>query len=521
MASTLAVAGASLVAVYIFLRALLSLTQDPREPQAIENGIPFLSPILAMMNKKSKFYSEMRDKYRLPIYTLRMPGNRIYVVNSTSLIPVVQRQFRVLSFNALEASIAQDVIGVSKPVQEIIARDVSRDEGYLMSFPKYIHPAVHAGPHLDAMNKKAVEVLAEALDQHAKNSKGSPKVKLFTWIRHELMLATTDSVYGPHNPYRDPNMEEAWFKFEPKIIMFALKMFPPIFAKEAYQAREFMVKVWERYFAAEGYKQGSKLVQARTEINEDFEIPLMQTARIEVGGGTAVLSNTLPSTFWMIYHIYSDPAVLQDIRDEVSKGVTTAPDGTQTIDLAFVKGSCPILLSTFQEVFRVNSIGVSTRFALEDHLLDGRYLLKKGSTVMIPAHVQHSDPQLWGETVHEFDHKRFLRGGQGGGGKRHNPIAWRGFGGGTTLCPGRHFATTEILLFSALMVLRFDVRSVRGGWAKPSISNTPLVAAMPTPDSDIEVELRPRDDRQWKVTFSGYDKDLELSAEDIHGEATE
>ncbi|KXX74860.1 Cholesterol 7-alpha-monooxygenase [Madurella mycetomatis] len=517
MPSTLAVAGAWLVAVYIFLRALLSFTQDPREPQTIENGIPFLSPILAMMSKKAKFYSEMRDKYHLPIYTLRMPGSRIYVVNSTSLIPVVQRQFRVLSFNALEASIAQDVLGVSKPVHEIISRDVSRDEGYLMSFPKYIHPAVHAGPHLDAMNKKAVEVLADSLDKHAKNPDGSLRVKMFQWIRHELMLATTDSVYGPHNPFRDPKMEEAWFKFEPKIIMFALKMFPPILAKEAYRAREFMVKVWERYFAAEAYKHGSKLVQTRTEINEDFEIPLMQTARIEVGGGTAILSNTLPSTFWMIFHIYSNPTVLQDIRDEVSKGVTTAPDGTQAIDLAFVKGSCPVLLSTFQEVFRVNSIGVSTRFALEDHLLDGKYLLKKGSTVMIPAHVQHSDPQLWGETVHEFDHKRFLRGS----GKRHNPIAWRGFGGGTTLCPGRHFATTEILLFSALMVLRFDVHPVRGEWVKPSVSNTPLVAAMPAPDFDLEVEIRPRDDSQWKVTFSGYDKDLQLSAEDIRGEATQ
>lgn len=139
-----------------------------------------------------------------------MPGSRIYVVNSTSLIPVVQRQFRVLSFTALEASIAQDVLGVSKPVHEIISRDVSRDDSYLMSFPKYIHPAVHAGPHLDAMNRKAVEVLADSLDKHARNPNGSLRAKMFQWIRHELMLATTDGVYGPHNPFHDPKMEEAW-----------------------------------------------------------------------------------------------------------------------------------------------------------------------------------------------------------------------------------------------------------------------------------------------------------------------
>jgi cytochrome P450 len=43
-----------------------------------------------------------------------------------------------------------------------------------------------------------------------------------------------------------------------------------------------------------------------------------------------------------------------------------------------------------------------------------------------------------------------------------HPAAFRGFGGGKTLCPGRHFATNEILLFTALIVHGFDITPLEG-----------------------------------------------------------
>ncbi len=182
--------------------------------------------------------------------------------------------------------------------------------------------------------------------------------------------------------------------------------------------------------------------------------------------------------------------------------------------MTHVKESCPIFLSTFQEMLRHNAIGVSARIAMEDHLLEGKYLIKKGSTVMIPAHVQHTTASTWGKNVKEFDHKSFVRKL---GVKRPNPIAFRGFGGGTTLCPGRHFASIEVLMFSALMVLRYDIQPVNGEWVRPPTNNSSLVAAIPAPDRDIDIELRPRDNKGWKRNFSGYEKTMEISAEDIEG----
>lgn len=137
-----------------------------------------------------------------------MPGSRLYIVNSPQLITAIQAQFRKLSFTAIEANIAANLLGCKKSTIDIIGGNVTKDEGYLMSFPKYVHSALSAGPGLDAMNRRAIQVISKSLDDWAE--KGATKIQLWRWVRHELLLASTEGVYGPKNPFRDPAMEEAW-----------------------------------------------------------------------------------------------------------------------------------------------------------------------------------------------------------------------------------------------------------------------------------------------------------------------
>ncbi|KAI2622461.1 cytochrome P450 [Hypoxylon sp. NC1633] len=455
-------------ATYVFLVFLLHLTQDAKEPPSVDNTIPFVTPIWKMI----------------------AAGSRIYVINSTPLTESVQSQFRALSFTTIEANIAANVFGISKAINDIVGRDVTRGGSYLMSFPKYIHSALSAGPGLDAMTE----------DRWA--NEGTTTIKLFEWVRHELLLASTEGVYGPQNPFRDPTVEKAWYTFERSLMMFVLNLLPQVFAKEGYKAREYMVKAFERYFEKGSYDQGSDLIKARVKINNDFGIIMKETAKIELGGIVAILANTLPGAFWMVYHICSNPAVLRDVKAEL-----------------YVKSSCLILLSTFKEMMRVNSSSTATRIAIEDHLLDGKHFLKKGSTIMMPAVVQHTDSSIWGDSIEEFNHMRFVRQPSA---KRTNPVAFRGFSGGTTLCPGRHFASTEILMFSALLVLRLDIHPVDGRWITPRTAKSPLVNALLVPherigilpNDDITV-LRPTSDKIWNVSLSGYNKWIEIVAEDI------
>lgn len=49
-----------IAAAYIFFWAFLHLTQDNKEPPVVSSSIPFISPLLGMIQWSMDFYSFMR-----------------------------------------------------------------------------------------------------------------------------------------------------------------------------------------------------------------------------------------------------------------------------------------------------------------------------------------------------------------------------------------------------------------------------------------------------------------------------
>lgn len=295
--------------------------------------------------------------------------------------------------------------------------------------------------------------------------------------------------------------------------------YPSWAVKPATQALDLGASALEDYFRADKHRNGSALVQARHDHSMAHGMPLNDISRSEFTNGVALLANTVPASFWMLYHIYSDAKVLADCREELANAIASdvgdAGKGTgKVIDMAKVKSSCPIFLSTFKEVLRHHSTSVAARLVMEDYVLDGQYLLKKGSTVMMPGPVQHTLQDVWGDDTNSFDYRRFAVPDQ-----RKYTAAFRAFGGGSTLCSGRHFASTEILAFTAVMLMRFDVKPVDGTWVQPTENKVDFWEATAGPDSDIEVEISPivggNEGGTWKFTLSDSDRPIELSAEDM------
>jgi cytochrome P450 len=301
--------------------------------------------------------------------------------------------------------------------------------------------------------------------------------------------------------------------FEPGIMIHMLKAWPSILARKSLHAREhLLIPAFEKYFAENSHLQGSLLVQCRHKHNTGHGLRGRDVAATEIGQMVASITNSVASAFWMVYHVFSDPVVLSECRAEVEQLVQV--DGNVCdLDLAKVKSSCPILLSTWQETLRYVHIGIAARLVMEDIMFDNKYLLKKGATVMTVTPVQHTDASLWGPKVNDFDHRRFTKEQSG---KRANPAAFRSFGGGTVLCPGRHFVSTEVMSFVALLLLRFNLKPVAedGKWIKPR-KNTPVTSSMPTPKDKLLVEVIPRDQREWCIGFSTSTKGVNIIAEDV------
>ncbi|KAK7987042.1 25-hydroxycholesterol 7-alpha-hydroxylase [Apiospora saccharicola] len=374
-----------------------------------------------MVSGRYKLFTSLRDRYGFPIYTLRLPGLRVYVVNDRSLISAIERSTRTLSFAPIEAQAAAAVLGTSKVTNEIMAHDPGSDQNHFAVFRKAVRPVLAPGPHLNAMFQRSFQTMSLSLDAQLTSAEPT-KVDLLAWIRHEITLAGTDAEYGEANPFRDPSIEESWHIL----------------------ARERLVQRFLDYFEqAHHITGGSGAVHTRLRHNAAAGMPLADTARGEVGACMAFLNNTVPGAFWVLYHMYADPAVLRHVREELLAHAVVKDDDDNdnhhTLNVDSVLSACPILKSTVHEVFRVRGIGTGMvrRVLADQRLGDSGYLLKKGALVFAPNSVQHQHldrTRAWsGADCDRFDHRRFLQPNGGGGLK--GTSALRIFGGGGVLLP--------------------------------------------------------------------------------------
>ncbi|KAK8078435.1 cytochrome P450 [Apiospora saccharicola] len=498
MASIITIALGILATTYCFFHFLLYATQDPREPRAILTTVPFLHPLVRMIKEKSGLHLRLHQEYGLPIYTLRLPFQRIYVVNDTSLIPVLQKHWRTISFAALTAS-SGAVCGMSEHSARVMNHDLKNEEGFSISWPRYIAPSLAPGSKdLDAINRKSVEVFSAELARQ--RAQGPKTTGLVEWSKHLMIRSTTEAIYGPSNPYKENAIAEAWKLFESGFLNFSIFPAAMAFSPKFRRARDLVTGAMVDYMQQGGHEQASGLVRKRFEHHRSWGLSIDDVGRGEVGNTFAILGNSTP-----------------DVRRELLGLVRDGQNDDEnvcSIDLADIRSSCPLLPSTFQEVLRYRSLGVGPRFVLEDVFLeDQQILLKKGSVLLMPSSVQHNSIQAWGEDVGQFRHTRFL---PHQGKEKYNRAAFRAFGGGQTLCPGRHFASTEIMMLAAVSVLQFDILPVGGRWVEPTSERSPSGASFPIPDEDINVQLRPRDlAKEWHISFSGSGEAIKIAMEDL------
>ena len=279
---------------------------------------------------------------------------------------------------------------------------------------------------------------------------------------------------------------------------------PRLLARRAYAGRLKIQQAMIRYFERGDHKNGLGVIKVRYDVARKYGATISDIALFEIGDLLGVLVNAQPTFFWTLLHIFSDAALLQDIRHEITASgsltISTSSNGARkhSLDIITLQDSCPLLVSTYREVLRVRTLSSSNRWVMEDILLN-KYLLKKDSVLLIPGALIHSDP-VWGTNAKEFNPRRFLKDTNTKSG------AYRAWGGGQTLCPGRFFATTEIVSAVAMMVMRFDMQPVGGkGWKMPETDTTRVASSICPPKQDVKVKITEREGYkgdQWGFRFA-------------------
>ncbi|EXJ54712.1 hypothetical protein A1O7_10053 [Cladophialophora yegresii CBS 114405] len=509
------IAAATVVAVII--HRFLAIDYDPREPPIIKPGIPSIGHILGVIRHGTKYFDTVNRETQYPIYTLPTLSSRQYIVTSPQIAAQLQRQHKDLAFYNVILEVTRRLLHLNSDTMRIIMTNVNREEGDWGLMPKMhdmFSDVLGRGESLKELTRLQMALFSDMLNEVAIRGDDSVEIGLFEWIKSIFAFANAKALYGPENPFAvDPSLVDAFWEFEAGMLALIIDILPSVTARKAHKARERIARSLTDYVRQKRYHKASQVIQNRVGLNLSHGFTVEEAGRAEIILLFAILGNAVPSTFWIVANIVSRPDLMVGIRKEIGVAVTNNKDGTKTVNVSTLETSCPLFVSTYRESLRIIGNLASLRYVLRDTVIGGQYL-RKDSIIQMAGIVIHNDKRTWGEDSDRFNPRRFIktRASATVATEEEHPSeldlkeptatqlppgvpssAFRLFGGGSVVCPGRHFAQSEILAFVAYLLLAFDITAPDGSPIKvPPPDDEKIPLSVLKPQGDVKIKLQRR-----------------------------
>ncbi|KAL6897138.1 cytochrome P450 [Trichoderma evansii] len=220
-----------------------------------------------------------------------------------------------------------------------------------------------------------------------------------------------------------------------------------------------------------------------------------QYEQMESNFAPGLLSNTVPSIFWLISRVFEDPELLAKIRAETDQCIKRSKGNKRVLNVIKLQTQCSLFANIFFETLHAVAPLNNYRNVREDAIITNSktnesYLLKKWHVAQLASAVLHARPSVWGADVDRFNSRRFFpvvnraRAGAGMEGKLIDPTTpfrdsngklhsdpLRPFGGGMNLCHGRFFIQIGVQSAAALFIAGFEMESEPGKYVPPPFRN--------------------------------------------------
>ena len=238
----------------------------------------------------------------------------------------------------------------------------------------------------------------------------------------------------------------------------------------------------------------SAYIRNRINILRKYGMKGQQLGDIEVALIHVPTSNSIPTLFWFFIFVFTRPELVLRLRAETEPVAEQGPGDEVTVNVDAIPDKCPLLLSCYRESSRLCNKFTCNRRVVEDTTITDKeghsYLLKKGASVRMPAGVLHGLESAWGPDAEEFRPERFLDTGLSREEAKLRRVSHTPFGGGAHMCPGRNFASAEILGFMVSMLVGYEVAPLDGNWEKfqpPRMAPCPLATSVCKPEDEASM----------------------------------
>lgn len=181
-------------------------------------------------------------------------------------------------------------------------------------------------------------------------------------------------------------------------------------------------------------------------------------------------ANSITAIFWVFFHACRDAILMARLRREVETCRTVSASGL-AFDIQKLQQQ-PILGAVWAEVLRLYVATAMSRTPDRADFKLGEWIIPKGKNMILSAYEAHRDEAAFKmymgsvEDYHPLDEfwaERFLvtREAQEDSGPELNfnglDGAYIPYGGGSSICPGRHYAKQTMLTTFAFLVTAFEI----------------------------------------------------------------
>jgi hypothetical protein len=429
-------------------------------PSSPSYWLPFLGHALSMAFGKDGFLAGMRSQFPEGIFSLKMAGKMHHFIYKPSLAAALFNLQRPAADEQMLANrLLESTFGVNKKDQAI----------YNKIFPEALALYKHLGsePGLSEVTNVAISQVKQNINNLVTFSpnpmdqtewekvgdvdviEGIGRVPLFTEVdlmeltRNFVAITVIPAIYGTDFVANFPDIWKSLWIYNESFVLLATGVpswLPwPRLLRGKLARRRVLADLYEFNEAMEKHLNGeendpkwqnlddvSKLVKGRIELYRQHGVSLDGRAAFDLALLWASVANSNALIPWMLFELYRDPVLLEQVREEIAPYVNAVqpknefgfavwvPPVLEDVDMDGLLTKCPLLKASYIETLRVYSAGWAMKLIYNDTVLEGKgkggesYFLKKGTYAHIPQELHQFDPQYFSDPT-EWQAERHIR----------------------------------------------------------------------------------------------------------------
>ncbi|KAF9646393.1 cytochrome P450 [Thelephora ganbajun] len=474
---------AGAVVLVILVQSLYEKRKRVSEGRApmVSHLIPWVGSALEIGGDPDAFFNRAQRKYG-DMFTMKAFGRVVTYVVSPSLISEIYRNAQVYDFERFRVTAAVDCFDIPA---SLMKSEVTS---------KVLHPAQHkylSPTGIIPIIESYTTAVWDLLEREG-SSFEDVSTPLRNFILPVLYQASAYAFFGRSYPVVESY--EPFNDFD-RTFHLLLAGVPRFFLRKHTKGLATLHRLFEKYFDGP-HDDASEMVLENERVMRSHGYDSNAVGTFFASFLFALMANAPNAGYWLIVLNLQREDGLQPLTDEIDEAVASWKQqnpGQQIEDHLhdFVStAELPLLASTIQETLRYAASVMSIRRVTEPVEFGG-YRFNKDDEIVCLTRSVHLDEEIH-ENASVYDPRRYMtqkRPTKNGKIVANHSMPW---GGGVSMCEGRHFANRELKAFVVFLLMRYTVEIDSKSAERPTFISERVGAGVMHPRGDLRVIIHAR-----------------------------